>query len=236
MQMLDDGRFLLSTDSGATLGGLTFADADVVLYDPLKDTAVKVFDGTTLTAASDGDVDAVHDFRAYPLTDELRLEPLADTYISNALPTQNFGGAPNLMVSNNLRSLVRFDLSALPIGATVTSAKLYVSLGTSGSALVFGAYKVTATWAEGTATWSNTGGGSFDALPLATASFSPAPAKWVSWSLPPALIQEWRDGVTPNYGVLLKPTVLALATVSARSRNQSSGAVHPRLVIQYTLP
>jgi len=236
LQMLDDGRYFLSTDSDATLGGLTFSDADVVLYDPLNDTAIKVFNGAQMSGSGDVDVDAAHDSRSYPLADELRLEPVADTYISNTLPTQNFGGAPNLMVGNNLRSLARFDLSSLPIGATVTSAKLYLSLGTSGSGLVFGAYKVNATWAEGTATWSNTGGGSFDLLPSATASFTPAVAKWVSWALPPALIQEWRDGVTPNYGVLLKPTAVALATVSARSRNQSSTAVHPRLVIKYTLP
>jgi hypothetical protein len=236
LQMLEDGRFLLSTDSDATLGGLTFTDADVVLYDPLNDTAAKVFDGAGVTGAADADVDAVYDYRPHPLDNELRLEPVADTYINNALPTQNFGGAPNLMVGSNLRSLLRFDLASLPIGATVTSAKLYLSLGTSGSALVFGAYKVTATWAEGTATWSNIGGGSFDALPLGSASFSPAPARWVSWNLSPALIQEWRDGVTPNYGVLIKPTLVALSTVSARSRNQSSGAVHPRLVIKFTLP
>jgi hypothetical protein len=236
LQMLDDGRYFLSTDSDATLGGLTFGDADVVLYDPLDDTAIKVFDGTQISGSVDADVDGVHDSRPYPLADELRLEPVADAYISNALSGQNFGGAPNLMVGNNLRSFLRFDLSSLPVGASVTSARMYLNLGTSSSGLVIGAYKVTATWAEGTATWSSTGGGSFDALPAATATFTPAPAKWVSWALPPALIEEWRDGVTPNHGVLLKPTLVALATVSARSRNQSSAAVHPRLVIEYTLP
>ena len=71
-------------------------------------------------------------------------------------------------------------------------------------------------------------------MPVATATFTPATAKWVKWSLPPGLIQEWRDGVSPNYGVLLKPTLVALANTAARSRNFSATALHPRLVIKYT--
>jgi Tfp pilus assembly protein PilX len=238
VQMLDDGRFLLSTDSDATLGGLTFTDADVVLYDPLEDRAAKVYDGTTLTSTPDADVDGIQDFRPHPLVDELRLEPVADTFLASASPGTAFGGSATLTVGNNARSMLKFDLAALPVGATVTSATLWLNLASSGGlSLVTGAYKVTATWAEGTATWSNTGnGGTFDALPVATATFTAAVARWVGWSLPVGLIQEWRDGVTPNYGVLLKPTAIALGPVSARSRNHTSSAVHPRLVIKYSLP
>jgi hypothetical protein len=237
VQMLDDGRFLLSTDSDATLGGLGFTDADVVLYDPLENKATRVYDGTTLTSAPDSDVDAVHDFRPYPFEDEVRLEPIADTYLSSANPTTPLGSMANLNFGNNQRAMLRFDLASLPVGATVTSAVLYLNLNSGGAGLVTGAYKVTADWAEGTATWNNTGGGgTFDLLPVTTATYSGALAKWVAWSLPPALIQEWRDGVSPNYGLLLKPTLLALVTSSARSRNHTSAATAPRLVIKYTLP
>jgi hypothetical protein len=237
IQVLDDGRFILSTASDATLGGLSFTDADVVLYDALEDKAARIYDGSTLTSAPDSDVDAVHDFRPHPLTDEVRLEPIADTYLSSANPTTPLGGMANLNFGNSVRAMLRFDLAALPAGATVTSAVLYLNLNNGGTGLVTGAYKVTADWAEGTATWDNTGGGgTFDALPVTTATYSGAVAKWVSWSLPPALIQEWRDGVSPNYGLLLKPTLVALTTTSARSRNHTSSAAAPRLVVKYTLP
>jgi len=237
VQMLDDGRFLLSTNSDATLGGLSFTDADVILYDPLQDKATRVYDGSTLTSTPDSDVDGVHDLRPYPLVNELRLEPVADTYLSSASPTTPLGSMANLNFGNNQRAMVRFDLASLPAGATVTSVVLYLNLNTGGTGLVTGAYKVTADWAEGTATWNNTGGGgTFDALPVTTATYSGALAKWVQWSLPPALIQEWRDGVSPNYGLLLKPTLVALTSSSARSRNHTASALSPRLVIKYTLP
>jgi hypothetical protein len=237
VQVLDDGRFLLSTDSGARLGGLDFLDSDVVLYDPLEDTAVTAFDGAGVTSATDPDVDALHDFRPYPLTNELRLEPVADTQIASTSPNANFGGTPLLRVGNALRSLLRFDLSALPVGATVTSAVLYLNLDSNGAGLLTGAYQITADWAEGTATWANTGGGgTFAVLPVATATFSSTAAIWTKWVLPPALIHEWRDGVSPNYGLLLKPTLVAVGTSISRSRNHPSAAVHPRLVIKYTLP
>jgi hypothetical protein len=238
VQMLDDGRFLLSTDSDATLGGVAFTDADVVLYDPLEDRAAKVYDASLLTSSADADVDGVQDFRPHPLVDELRLGPVADTYLASAWPGTAFGGSPNLVIGNNVRTMLKFDLAALPVGATVTSATLHLSLSTGGGlSLVTGAYKVTADWAEGTATWSNTGnGGSFDVLPVSTATFTAAVAKWGAWNIPVGLIQEWRDGVTPNHGLLLKPTAIALGSMSARSRNHTSSAVHPVLVIKYSLP
>lgn len=236
VQMLADGRILLSTDSDATLAGLNFMDADIVLYDPLKNTATIAFDGSGIGGASDTDLDAFHDERPYPLVNQLRLEPIADTYIASAQPDTPFGAGRVLRVGNAMRTLLQFDLSALPVGATVTSAALYLNMDQAGTALLTGAYQVTAPWAEGTATWNNTGGGSFGLLPVATATFAASPALWTKWVLPPALIHEWRDGVTPNYGLLLKPTLIALGASHMRSRNHGSTAVRPRLVLEYTLP
>lgn len=49
---------ILSTTGGATLGGLTFQDEDLVEYNLLTDTATLFFDGTTLLGSS-ADIDAV---------------------------------------------------------------------------------------------------------------------------------------------------------------------------------
>lgn len=43
VHVLANGLIRLSTQGGATLGGLTFRDGDIVEYDPLSDTAVLVF-------------------------------------------------------------------------------------------------------------------------------------------------------------------------------------------------
>jgi Tfp pilus assembly protein PilX len=236
VQMLGDGRILLSTDSDATLAGLNFTDADIALYDPLKNTAVIAFDGSGIGGASDTDLDAFHDERPYPLVNQLRLEPIADTYIASAQPDNAFGAGRVLRVGNAMRTLLQFDFAALPVGATVTSATLHLNMDAGGAALLTGAYQVTAPWAEGTATWNNTGGGSVGLLPIATATFAASPALWTKWVLPPALIHEWRDGVKANYGLLLKPTLVALGTSHVRSRNHGSTAARPRLLLEYTLP
>jgi len=44
VHVLDNGHIILSTESGATLGGLSFRDGDLVEYDPVTDTASLFFD------------------------------------------------------------------------------------------------------------------------------------------------------------------------------------------------
>jgi hypothetical protein len=51
-------EFVLSTLTGATLGGVTFRDGDLVLYDDVANTASLVFSEDNFT--SDENVDAVH--------------------------------------------------------------------------------------------------------------------------------------------------------------------------------
>lgn len=56
--VLPNGHILLSTTTGASIGGLSFADEDVVEYDPLSGTATLYFDGTSVLGGSE-DIDAV---------------------------------------------------------------------------------------------------------------------------------------------------------------------------------
>ncbi len=61
---------------------------------------------------------------------------LADTYISGALPTLNFGGLANLNVgntTNNNVALVKFDLSVLPAFSGVSHATLRVFVNKVGN-------------------------------------------------------------------------------------------------------
>lgn len=57
VHLLDDGNILLSTLTGATLGGLTFEDGDLVEYNPNSDSASIFFDEDLYSA--DEDIDAV---------------------------------------------------------------------------------------------------------------------------------------------------------------------------------
>ncbi len=58
VHVLDNGNLILSTDSDAILGGLSFEDIDLVEYDRTTDTASLFFDGSLTTL--DEKIDAVH--------------------------------------------------------------------------------------------------------------------------------------------------------------------------------
>lgn len=53
VHLLANGHILLSTQNGATLGGLTFGDGDIVDYDPLADLATIFFSETLFSGAED---------------------------------------------------------------------------------------------------------------------------------------------------------------------------------------
>jgi hypothetical protein len=59
VHILSNDHIVLSTTGGATLGGLSFQDEDLVDYDPATNTAVMLFDGSTRFSGNE-DVDAVH--------------------------------------------------------------------------------------------------------------------------------------------------------------------------------
>jgi len=58
LHILDNGNIILSTSSGALLGGLSFGDGDLVEYNPLTDVADLYFSEALF--GSDENIDAVH--------------------------------------------------------------------------------------------------------------------------------------------------------------------------------
>jgi len=58
VHILTNGNIILSTIDGATLGGLSFGDGDLIEYNPTTDTATLFFDESLFSA--DEDIDAVH--------------------------------------------------------------------------------------------------------------------------------------------------------------------------------
>jgi len=58
VHILTNGNIILSTIDGATLGGVSFGDGDLIEYNPTTDTATLFFDESLFSA--DEDIDAVH--------------------------------------------------------------------------------------------------------------------------------------------------------------------------------
>jgi hypothetical protein len=84
----------------------------------------------------------------------------ADTYVSQASPTQNFGTASDLFVQSkngnqNRRTLVRFNLPSIPAGCKVTSSELRLFGTATVSGRTIDAYRANAAWTETGVTWNN---------------------------------------------------------------------------------
>ncbi|WP_437674784.1 SdrD B-like domain-containing protein [Sorangium sp. So ce131] len=126
------------------------------------------------------------------------------------------------------RALFSFDLSPIPAGSLVTSAKFYALTYTS-TAQTVRVHEVLAPWSENTVTWNNLGG--ID--PVALTSFVPNVTGWSEVNLT-GIVQEWVSGVSPNYGVLLEED--AFGVTSYKGAAHTNLAYRPFLEVCYTTP
>lgn len=122
-------------------------------------------DSTVITVGTDGPppVDAVipdgfvnvaESFGEGPSTNHKGVT--ADTYLDSTATSSNFGTTADLVggASPSRTILLRFDLSALPTNAIVTSAELVVTTGSDTDDLLASVYQANETWSETTATWN----------------------------------------------------------------------------------
>lgn len=92
------------------------------------------------------------------MTETVTLVPVADTYIDAwAIPwdVPIPGSDPNLIVrGKNIRTaLLGFDLSGLPAGSEVVSARLHLFATNGKGSVTIGAYNLLRPWSEANATW-----------------------------------------------------------------------------------
>src|ERR1039457_2621581 len=86
------------------------------------------------------------------LTRAQQAPPSADTWVSSVAPAANHGAGVNLSVGLGTTSYVKFNLSDVPAGPSVSKATLRLWLDVVGSAGQFDVYNLHATpvWQEGT--------------------------------------------------------------------------------------
>ena len=162
------------------------------------------------------------------------LTAIADARVSEGAPADNYGIDPQLLMGHASKagltlSLVRFNLTSLPVNSMITSATLrvYVQDVSGGGPVSISARRVNAPWGESTVNWSNRPG--VNPLPVVSAPIGGA--GWATWDLTP-LVQAWHGGLEPAHGVELGGPGTTDYTIYASSRE---GTQPPELLVLYEL-
>ena len=168
---------------------------------------------------------------------ELVLQPGSegkDAMLNRYSGTTNYGTYSQLMVnygsSRAVRGIVEFEgLSAIPKGSTVNSAVIELYSWANSPNDYFGIYRVLASWAEMSVTWSNQ-----------PAHYATAYAKVLvpssgtyKWDVK-ALVAEWVAGTYVNYGFILKRDNEELSSWPYFCSSDHGTYAHPKITVDYT--
>jgi uncharacterized repeat protein (TIGR01451 family) len=155
--------------------------------------------------------------RNWPPQQTTKLYPVADAAVFQSVPDTNYGSRSymyagydhsgcSLYSGKVARSLVRFDLSSIPAGASIRDAKLHLRLtgwcyyvGHSQPRTVT-IYRADAGWSESSVTWNNKPG---CAESYASASVSVTSRGWHSFDIT-NLVRGWVNGSFSNYGLMVR--------------------------------
>jgi hypothetical protein len=176
-----------------------------------------------------------------------------DTTLDAANPTFNYGADLTARVDADPSrvALLRFDISSIAPGATVTAAEL--ALTTAADALEEGSvqiFEVTENWAEGDAVgaagpanwtqrttnndWTTPGAGSGSRAPAAMSELVPSTAATrYPVALPIELVQRWVTDPSSNRGFVLVPINAATHGVDFESSESAATASRPSLSITF---
>ncbi len=197
------------------------------------------------------------------------LPPAADTFINSGSPNNNAGATGWFDAGEDgtggvRRGLLRFDLSAIPAGSTVTSAVLRLTLvkvpSTGGAASTVNLFRLLADWGEGNksgnagapaspgeATWNarlfgqsnwSAPGAANDALdaPSASTAIGSQAGTTFSWTGSNLVndVQYWVDNPGSNFGWLLRSDAEAIPRSVRGFASRESGVAAGKLEIGYT--
>ncbi len=187
-------------------------------------------------AAVGGPRDAVRTVSASPAetTASVTLYPVADAYIDQARPAQNFDTASEWPVERDENGrerlpLWRFDTAGIPADAQVTAAELTVNVtsGSGDSPVRIIVERITLGWDPSTVTWNNR---------------PPTQGTWGAWDTDRdpgprtfdvrVLVTNWVRGSMPNHGLRLSGP----ASGTYERLYRASGATRPRLEVTYIDP
>jgi len=197
------------------------------------------------------------------VADNTIIEDPAGAYSSGA-SAYFFAGRVNVNGGGTLRrGALRFDLTSIPAGSTITSVslRLYCSAAGNSTARAIALKRFTASWGEGASiafggggafaqandvTWLHrfypgtpwsTPGGEF--VDTASATRNVTGIGFYSWTSTPALVadvQGWVNAPATNFGWCVQGNESTLQSVKRFDSRESAPANRPQLTVIYTPP
>ncbi|MFC2058923.1 PKD domain-containing protein [Chloroflexota bacterium] len=167
-----------------------------------------------------------------------------DTFVLSEYPTYNFNyitidpGYYSFLVGyytglGHHRALLKFDLSPIPQGSTISSASLVAFMWAyypPGTTIAITSHRITSYWHEATVTWNT--------APSIAESYGSASVgtEWRDyyWDVS-SLVQKWVDGTYPNDGVMLKGPETGGVDLKVFFSREEQG-YGPVLLVQYEPP
>lgn len=161
------------------------------------------------------------------------------TFVSEVAPDDNYAGREVLeisMIGVPRQALIVWDLSAIPEGALITSAKITLSgsyvLQLPDGAVYLSMHQVTSPWDESSVTWNDKPSVGEPVQSVPVSSEDPSRSYIYSSLELLSLVQEWHRGSRDNHGVYV------LSDNSGLVGLHSSRILHlaPLLEVTYQLP
>ena len=175
------------------------------------------------------------------LADTQSFDSLADSYLQSGSANVNNGSETVIDVTNTRDGVVRFDISVIPSGSTITSATLTLVATAVGSATAvknYGVHRILLDWAESTVTWNtpgSTAGTHFASSPTETVAVSTTGS--YSWNVTNDMTS-FVNGSATNYGwriIWSSNTSGTNKQVDFGAKENTTSGNRPVLSVTYTM-
>jgi hypothetical protein len=154
---------------------------------------------------------------------------IADSYTASGSPAINFGTAVNLKVNSTAKTLLRFDLSALPPGtlsSEVAKATLVIWVNSVTTAGALEIVPVTSIWTESGVTFNSMPG---LGLPEATGIPVSQAGSYVVVDITNQ-VKSWIAAPASNFGLFVDPDAGAPATTILIDSKENTITSHPAFI------
>lgn len=164
-----------------------------------------------------------------------------DAYVHEHYPATLYGAATSLNADGDdpngsghqVDALLKWDISAIPSGSTVTSAKIDLWVTNHSHGIDYEIYKITKSWVETTVKWNNRP--TYAATVLGAMAPAAAPANYATTlnSAGKTAVQSWVTNPSANYGFYISDPANTVG-FDFDSSEGATPARRPKLTVCYT--